>query len=707
MSPRLRALVSAGLLAALVPAAADEGMWTFNDFPSAKVAQRYGFAPTRDWLDHLRLSSVRMAAGCSGSIVSAQGLVMTNHHCVRNCIVSVSGLARRDFNRDGFLARTPEAEARCPGMELNQLIAIDDVTGDLQRATRDADAAHFADAKKAAIAAIEKRCATSDEWRCEVVSLYRGGRYELYRYRRLQDIRLVFAPEESVAFFGGDPDNFTFPRYDLDVAFVRIYGPDGRPMATAHHLAWATDPVREGDVTFVSGHPGGTSRTKTLAQIEAERDSGLPAELGFVAEFRGLMSEYQYRGAEQQRHSDALRIGFSNGLKAVRGQQAALADPAFVAKLARDEQALRARVAADPELQRTYGAVWDRIADLVKKEQAWRKEYLALEKGQVSRLFEIARGLVRHADETAKPNGERLKEFTDARLPQLRSGLLANQPIHRELEIATLTWSLARMREELGPDHPAVKRMLGRRSPHEVARDAVNASRVGELRVDRAGRAVGGLRKVLLDGGKAAIAASGDPMIRLARSFDDDARAIRSRMENEVEGPMEQQLELLARARFAVHGTDAYPDATFTLRLSYGSVQGYVENGAPVQPFTTLGGAFERHTGSEPFVLPRSWLAARDRIRPDVPMNFVTTNDIVGGNSGSPVVNEKGEVVGLVFDVNIHGLGGTYGFDEATNRTVALHAAALVEALDRIYGADRVLAELGMRPQARARLVQR
>ena len=696
--PSTRRWFPALLLAWASFASADEGMWTFNHFPVQAVRQKYGFEATPSWLDHLRLSSMRLAGGCSASVVSPHGLVMTNHHCARGCIETVSDGVRKDYDRDGFLARTPEAELRCPGMELNQLIEIVDVTGRVQNATRDIAADRFADTQKRVTTEIEKQCATSDELRCEVVSLYRGGRYELYRYRRLQDIRLVFAPEGAIAFFGGDPDNFMFPRYDLDVTFLRIHGRDGRPLPTEHFLAWSDGSLREGDLTFVSGHPGGTSRSKTLAQIDDERDMRLPWTMNSVAELRGYLTQYQQRGAEQRRHSTQQLAEVENRLKLMKGQHAALADAAFHAQLARGEQALRARVAADPTLERAYGPVWERIATLVRHEQALRIEYTVLERGPASRLFEIARGLVRHADEAGKPNGERLKEYSDARLPQFRQSMLAGRPIYDELEIATLSWSLAKLRENLGPDHPTVRRILGRRSPAEVAATAVEGSRLKDLRTDAASNAVGGYRMALYSGGKGAIDASDDPMIGLARAYDGDARAIRRRVETEVEGPLQAQQELLARARAAVLGSDTYPDATFTLRLSFGSVQGYTEGERAVRPFTKIGGAFERHTGAEPFALPDSWLAAKAQLRLDLPMNFVTTNDIIGGNSGSPMVNQRAEIVGLVFDGNIQSLGGNFGYDAAHNRTVAVHSAALLEALDKVYGARSLIEELGQRP---------
>lgn len=688
-----RSLLCAAALLAL-PALADEGMWTYNNFPAAKVKAKYGFEPTKDWLDHLRLSSVRIAGGCSASVVSPTGLVMTNHHCARECIENLSGLKKKDFNKDGFYAKTEADEARCPGYELNQLAEITDVTARVQKATAGVADDKFNDAQKAEIAAIEKECGTSDDVRCEVVSLYRGGRYDLYKYQRFQDIRLVMAPEDAIAFFGGDPDNFMFPRYDLDVSFLRIYGKDGKPAKLEHFLKWSDGSLKEGDVTFVSGNPGGTSRTLTVAQLEDDRDYRLPLRLFKLAELRGLITMYQTRGAEQKRHSNDLLFGVENSFKALKGRHSALADKAFFAQLAKAEADFRAKVKAKPELEKQYGAVWDNIAAITKKGQAYRTEYNALEFMRGSQLFELARELVRHADEAGKPNGERLPEYTDSREPQLRQQVLSNAPIYDELEIATLTWALTKVREDLGTDHPFIKRVFGKKSPAEIATAAVKGTKLKDIKTDKNGNPTGGFRKDLFDGGKAKVDASKDPMIELARAFDPDARAIRKKYETEVSGPLKKQQELLARARFAVYGDTNYPDATFTLRLSYGAVKSYEENGHTVAPFTKIAGAFDRHTGADPYALPKSWLAAKPKLNLETPFNFITTNDIIGGNSGSPMVNAKGEVVGLIFDGNIQSLGGDYGFDESVNRAVAVHSAALLEALDKIYGAKRVVDEL-------------
>lgn len=701
----LRALLVS--LALVAPAFADEGMWTFNNFPSADVKKKYAFEPTKEWLDQTRLASVRIAGGCSASLVSSDGLVMTNHHCARTCIENLSGLQKKDFNKEGFFAKTLADEPKCPAMEMNQLVELTDVTKRVQDSTKGVAADKFAETQKAEIAKIEKDCATSDEFRCDVVTLYRGGRYDLYKYRRFQDVRLVMAPEDAIAFFGGDPDNFMFPRYDLDVTFVRIYD-GGKPFKNDTFFKFSKAGAKEGELTFVSGNPGSTSRTLTVSQLTDDRDARLPQRLFRLSEMRGLISEYQNRGVEQKRHSNDTLFGVENAFKAIKGRHAALGDATFFGGLKANEDDFRKKVNANPKLKKEFGAVWDEIAKLTAKNATMRKEYGALEIGPYSDLFSKARALVRYAEESGKPNAERLKEFTDSRLPQLKAQLLSNAPVYRELEIAKLTWSLTKIREDLSPDHPMVKKMLGTKSPAEVAKALIEGTRLDQLAAAEPGKDKSGKplpatpdtfsRTALFNGGKATIDASKDPMIEFARSIDAEARAIRTRFENEVEGPLKKQQELLAKARFAVYGEKIYPDATFTLRLSYGAVKGYQEDGREVKPLTTIAGAFTRHTGADPFALPKTWLDAKAKLNLDTPFNLATTNDIIGGNSGSPMINKDREVVGLIFDGNIQSLGGDYGFDESVNRAVAVHSSAILEALEKVYGAQRIVDELSGKP---------
>lgn len=677
------AFACGGLLAR--PAAADEGMWTFDHFPSAAVKQKYGVAPDKAWLDHVRRAAVRIAGGCSASLVSPDGLVMTNHHCVHSCIEQLSS-AKRDYVKSGFLAKTAADEMKCPAMEIDQLVDIKDVTAEVQGATKGVPDVRFFDVQKAKMSELEKSCAgDSDDVRCEVVSLYRGGRFDLYRYQRYQDVRLVFAPEFQIAFFGGDLDNFTFPRYNLDVGFLRVYGRDGTAAKTPDFLRWATENAKAGDLAFVAGNPGSTSRLFTVAQLEFERDVELPTAIARLAEIRGFLAEYQRRGAEQRRTANVHLFHVENTLKALKGRLQALADSVFFESKMVAERTFRDELNADRVLKRQYASAWDGIHAAVAKRREQKLAFDALERGfRLSDLFGIARILVRAADELPKPNGERLAEFSDARLPQLKQRLLSKAPLYDELETALLGFSLGKIREDLGPDHPAVKALLGDKTPDEVAARAVRTTSLKDVKA----------REKLLLQGKATIQASKDPLIQLARSIEPAARAARQRMENEVDGPLKKNGELLAKAAFAIYGDTMYPDATFTLRLSYGTIKGWVREGKQVEPFTYFAGAYERATGREPFVLPKSWLAAKSKLDLQTPFDMVTDNDIIGGNSGSPVVNKSGEVIGLVFDGNLESLGGEYGFDARVNRAVSVHGAALMHALDKVYDARRIVEEI-------------
>jgi len=665
-------------------ATADEGMWTYNNFPSQKVKEQYGFEPTKDWLDHVRLSSARLAGGCSASFVSPDGLVMTNHHCAHSCIAQLS-TAEKDYVKNGFYAKTPADEVKCPVMEVNQLVDITDVTDRIGAATQGLVEREYNEAQRGAMAKIEKECATSDDVRCDVVTLYRGGKYNLYKYRRFQDVRLVFAPEFSIAFFGGDPDNFTFPRYDLDVTFVRVYGKDGKPVKMDHYFKWNPAGAKEGELTFVSGHPGRTSRLMTAAELAFQRDYQLPKQLMRFSELRGMVTEFQNRGPEQKRTSIDLLFGVENAIKGLKGRQEALADPVFFGQKVNAENALRARIDADPKKKALYSAAWENIA---KAEAQYRSAFIQSAKengvGMFVQLFGHARTLVRQAEESGKPNGERLREFVETNIPAIKQRLFSNAPIHKELEEALLTFNLTHVREDLGADDPFVKKLLGNDSPAQVAERAIKGTQLADPAV----------RKKLFEGGKAAILASEDPMIKLALAVDPEARASRKKLEDEIEAVVKKNSELIARAYFDTYGTSVYPDATFTLRLSYGQVKGYEDKGKQINPVTVLGATYGRATGQDPYALPPSWLAAKEKINLQTPMNFATTNDIIGGNSGSPVVNKNAEIVGLIFDGNIQSLGGEYGFDASVNRAVAVHSAALTEALSRIYGATRVADEL-------------
>jgi hypothetical protein len=662
----------------------DEGMWLLNDFPSKVVAKEYGFEPTQAWLDHVRLSSARLAGGCSASIVSPSGLVMTNHHCAHECIQQLS-TAKKDFVASGFLARSDKEEVRCPDIEVDQLTQISDVTERVSAATKGMTGAEFNKAQKAEQSRIEKECASSDGVRCDVVSLYQGGRFHLYRYERHQDVRLAFAPEFEIAFFGGDPDNFNFPRYDLDVSFLRVWK-DGKPASTPDYFRWSSGGAKEGDLTFVSGHPWSTSRNLTVAQLAYWRDVALPERLFRLSEARGELLVFGQRGAEQKRIVGDTLFSVENSLKALKGRLQALVTPEVWQGKAFAEKELRDRVSMTPQVASAYSGAWDAIEKAEVRKKEIHKAYGQLEVGWAfwSDLFGYARQLVRAADELPKANGDRLREYTDARLPALKQKLVSTAPVYKELEIVTLAMSLRQMRENMGADDATVRKVLGTKTPEELAQKIVTGSTLSDPKV----------RKALFDGGKKAVDASVDPMIALAKLIDGDARALRKTYEDEVEAVEKENGEKIARARFAVYGTSIYPDATSTLRLSYGQVKGWDEAGKRVNPVTTFAGAFDRATGNDPFKLPKSWLDAKPNLSLSTPFDVATTNDIIGGNSGSPLINKDAEIVGLIFDGNIHSLGGEYAYDGRDNRAVAVESTALLESLGKVYAATRIHDEI-------------
>jgi hypothetical protein len=692
------ALATASLVTASPPARADEGMWTLDAFPSAVVQQRYGVNVDSKWLDRVRLGSVRLDNGCSGSLVSPDGLVLTNHHCARTCIADRS-TPERDLLAKGFLANTRAAEERCEGDRISVLVGTEDVTAKVAAATQGLQGAAAAEARRKARTGLEQQCeadsakARGGPLKCETVELYQGGQYWLYRYKRYDDVRLVFAPEEDIAAFGGDPDNFQFPRWCLDMTLLRVYE-NGQPAKTPNALKIDWAGTKAGDPVFVSGHPGTTERLLTVAQLEAQRDALLPFWLIRNSELRGRLLQFSASGAEPERQASPLLSNLENSLKVRRKQLDALLDDRILDQKRDEERRLREWLAKNPAVAAEVGDPW---AEIAAAQDTWRgmlQRYTFAEGGAAfgnSTLFVHARALVRSADERAKPNAERLREFTDARLPAVEQTLRARAPVHPDVERIRIAFGLERMREYLGHDDPLVRRILGSDSPATVAQRLVGGTKLADADV----------RGALYAGGAPAIAASDDPMIAIVRAIDADARALRKRYEDEVDGPTTAAQQRLSRVRFAALGTSTYPDATFTLRLSFGAVAGWTENGRKVEPFTQLETAFARATGQPPFRMPAGWVAAKDTLDLQTPFNLATTNDIIGGNSGSPLLNANGDVVGLIFDGNIHSIGGSYGYDPELNRTVAVDPRIMREGLEKVYRAEALLKELGGAPRKR------
>jgi hypothetical protein len=687
--PLVRWLCPVAFTLTATVAIADEGMWTFDNFPSALVRERHGVDVDAEWLDRVRLGTVRLA-GCTGSFVSPDGLILTNHHCVASCLAQNS-TRESSLLETGFIARDRSGEVDCPVQIADVLERLENVTAKVQDATRGLDVQAANERRRQTLTELELSCEktsrqSGNPLKCEAVTLYGGGEFWLYQYRRYDDVRLVLAPEAAIAAFGGDPDNFQFPRWCLDFSLLRAYE-NGRPAATPQHLTIDFAGPAAGEAVFVSGHPGSTDRQLTVAELKVLRDRVLPPSLLRASELRGRYIEFGKADESAERIVQDALFGLENSIKVQRKQLDALLDDALLVAKRDAESDLRLRVGRDRDLAAAIGDPWARIeaAQAVEATRWLPYQFLEGGTGFNSRLARYARQLVRGAAERPKPNSERLREFTDGFLPRLEQQLGAAVPIYPELERLTLSMSLERMREWLGPDAPLVRRLLTTETPDALAARLVAGSQLADPAV----------RLQLWNGGQAAIDASTDPFIELARALDGEARELRKWHEDEVEAVVEAAHEDVARARFALLGTSVYPDATFTLRLNFGTVQGWVENGTPVEPFTHLNRLFERATGQPPFAVPERWQAARVALDLSTPFNLATNNDIVGGNSGSPLIDANGRIVGLLFDGNIHSISGAYWFDAAKNRAVAVHPAIIREALNKVYRADALLAELG------------
>ena len=674
-------------------ALADEGMWPFNNIPRAEIKKKYGFDVTDEWLRKVQLASVRFNNGGSGSFVSPKGLVLTNYHIVEDIVNDVS-TPQKDLAKEGFVARTPADEIKAPSLELNVLMSIEDVTARVTGAVKSgvSDAQAFA-ARLAEIAAIEAESTKATGLRSDVITLYQGAQYNLYRYKKYTDVRLVFVPEFQAAFFGGDPDNFNFPRFNIDMALVRVYEND-QPVHPPSYFKWSPTGAKEGEVVFVTGNPGSTARLNTVAHLEELRDTSIPIILRLLERREAMLKKYMAMGEEQTRRAENELNSIQNSLKVYRGQLAGLKDQALMDRKRMDEMALRQWIFANPDRQKTYGDAWDAIAKAHQSLPSYIRERRIFDQaaGFNTTTFGFARTLVRLADESQKPNAERLPEFTDARRASLELALYSPAPIYDDFEKLKLADSLGFMVELLGADHPLVKQIMNGKTPEARANELIEGTKLKDV----------AYRKELAAGGKRAIESSTDPMTVLARLIDPKARDLRKRFENEVTGVERTNYAKIARARFANEGTSIYPDATFTLRLSYGAVKGYMENGKRVAPFTTLGGLYDRAANFKyqfPYNLPPRWMEKKPAIKMSTPFNFVSTDDIIGGNSGSPTINKNAELVGLIFDGNIQSLVGDFIYDESVNRAISVDVRAMNEVLRKVFGANEIADEL---TQARA-----
>jgi hypothetical protein len=672
------------LIQSLTTSRADEGMWLFNAPPRQVLKQKYNFEPTDAWLEHVQKSSVRFNSGGSGSFVSEDGLVMSNHHVAADALQKF-GDEKHNYYRDGFHAKTRAEEKRCHDLELNVLMSIEDVTDRVNAAVKSGASAQDAfAARRNIMSQIEKESLDKTGFRSDVVTLYQGGKYHLYRFKKYTDVRLVFAPEQQIAFFGGDPDNFEYPRFDLDVAFFRVYEND-KPVKLEHYLKWSKAGADENELIFVSGHPGGTSRSQTMAELEYKRDFQFPTLLARLNRLEVLLLAYSGRSEENARRAKELLFGVQNSRKARLGGLQGLLDPQLMQQKAAAEQALRAKATGEA------ANAWDKIASAqqVIRENALRHNLLEGAQGFMSQYFSIARTLLRHADEKSKPSGERLREFRESNLESLELGLFSTEPLYDDFEHLTLADSLAYLVQQLGAKNELVQKVLAGKSPRDRATELITGTKVKDVET----------RKRLYKASPEEIRAAKEPMIELARLIDDEARAVRKNLEEQGE-IKNQAYAQIAKAKFDALGTSVYPDATFTLRLAFGPVKGYVENGKQIPFQTTMAGLYERsaeHNNKPPFDIPPLWQKKKSKLDLKTSFNFVSTADIIGGNSGSPVINKNAEVVGLIFDGNIQSLVLDFIYDDKESRAVSVHSAAIVEALRKVYDANELANELTAR----------
>jgi len=669
-------------------ALADEGLWTFDNFPAAAVKAKYGVTIDKAWLDRVQHATVRLSTGCSASVVSPDGLVLTNHHCILDCAQALS-TPEQDYIKSGFIAANRREERLCPGVQAEILTSILDVTDRIGAAVAGKTGPDFVKARDAAIAAIEQEgCAGKTAiLRCQVVTLYQGAQYKLYAYRKYADVRLVFAPELATAFFGGDPDNFNFPRYDLECSFVRLYE-NGQPVKTPDHLRWSAAPPTDGEPAFIAGDPVPTQRADTADQLSFIRSIQLPQTLLRYSELRGRLTRFKEEGPEQARVATDKLFNIENRYKARYDQLLALNEPGFIEAKREADLALKAKVEADPGLKAAVGDPWSEIAQAQNVYAGLYAAYDLLEDAPAtgSDLYGWARALVRAAAERQKPNGERLADFTDSRLPLVEKEVVDAKPVDLTLEQLELEFWLTKVREYLTADAPETKLMLGKDSPEELSK-RLASSRL----IDPA------YRKQLWDGGQAAIEACDDPLIRYVFTTDPAARALRRAYEARVAGPVEQAQARLAKARFAIYGTSVAPDATTTPRLSYGKIAGWTAHGQTVPSFTYFKGLYARATGQPPFQLTQRWIDAQPKLNPTTVFDISSSTDLFPGNSGSPLINARGEVIGAVFDGNPYMLGGAFAYDARLIRAVSVSTAAITEALEKVYDDRGLVKELTAR----------
>lgn len=667
-------------------------MWTF-DYPPVKYFERtYGFTPDEKWFDNARLSALRLS-GCSASFISSDGLVMTNHHCARYALDKVNKPGE-DLPDSGFYAPTLNDERRVDGMYADQLISMKDVTAEVQEAFERGKT----DEEKVAERNREIQKLQKDAWEeykksqpndsiyAQVVTFYNGGKYSLYIYKRYTDIRLVFAPQLIVAYFGGDYDNFTYPRYDLDVSLFRIYQ-DGKPLNTEHYFRWSNSGAQENEPVFVIGNPGRTSRLLTVAQLEFNRDYSYPYIVNLLKDAMDIYSKYIEQHPDKKLEYQTRLFGISNSYKAYTGYLGGLRDQYLMARKRAFEKKFREAVDANPVLKEKYGSVWKEIARIQKEKAEIYEKFQAYNVTGLGRssYFNIASRLIQYAKAMKMPESNRPMDYKGGALDSTKKKFFPSN-FNPDIEKMFLEYQLGFMSSVFGTSNEAFNRLLGGRTPTDAAHDLATTTFLGD-----SSRVV-----AMLNGSPDAILSSSDPFIQYMESIQKEASEMQARYQN-LSAREATQGQKLGHALYDVYGTSIPPDATFTLRIADGVVKGYEYNGTIAPPLTTFYGMYNRYYSfgkKYPWYLPGNWSNPPADFNLSTPLDFVATNDIIGGNSGSPVINKNLEIVGLIFDGNIESLPGEYIYVDTYNRSVAVHSNAILEALAKIYHADRIVSEI-------------